>query len=829
MVLLVVLLVQLELVIANEVVDSDTGIQDNNSSWVSLDTKSLPSASTPRTLTKHLVNGATEKETRTLEDKTRIAINREEIVAVEEYRAENNTALKTGINGEILSSETTTMPLPTPSVTPNSTTIEPTSPIPTTSNTAPTITPQPNITTPQPSTFSPEPTPTAPNASTTQPTPTTPQPNTPKPTTITPQPTTPKPTTKTPQPTTPQPTTPRPTTPQPTTPQPTSPQPTSPQPTSPQPTSPQPTSPQPTSPQPTSLQPTTPMPTSPLPTTPEPTTPTQSTPRPSKSSEVPSVSPITSPPPVPSYTAPQTTSSVRPIIIQDTTAPINELDNIPTSLPDRRRNNRSNWPAQKLDDSSPSNSAFHIVANAILVPSLITLSAFQFGWWNAKTISSILPLTITFVQQMTIFSFVNLENKFIPSPLVSFTDGLTWTAFMLPHSGTSTSQRRLDDSTGGTGPEYFAFRANLNERHLFYNAWLATVILVFGFVLLGGLVRLTARVCFNESSYARTATNLKTTATRLFHMALFIMSIAVYPLSLTSAYEIRQDAYTSSGPHASGVLACITLFVLVLALIGVLFILFMEDEYKYEAFAQQDASSLKYWSFPVIRYRCRCFPVLMIAMQIITGGIIGGLSSKFMLLVVLLLHLLYVGIMWKLQPFVIKRYFYIALGIEAIMLVNLVFAWLAVDVGKELSYIVIASTLLLILALAIYQVMSVFASISLACGHRQQPAERVQFDTPHTEHHRHGDRYERPESARIPSSDEPRRHKRKSKHNRSTHSLHRHHSRKSQQPQNEPPTDRYFRDSTGVEETWRPKRHVPSNRNRLPTRPTAMTSPIIQV
>ncbi|EQC37095.1 hypothetical protein SDRG_05322 [Saprolegnia diclina VS20] len=610
---------------------------------------------------------------------------------------------------------TITLPSPTPSMTspipttPNVTTTEPTTPEPTT----------PEPTTPEPTT----PVPTTPVPTTPEPTtpvPTTPEPTTPEPTT--PKPTTPEPTT--PEPTTPEPTTPKPTTPEPTTPVPTTPEPTTSNVTTPEPTTsnvttPEPTTPVPTTPVPTTPEPTTPVPTTPEPTTPEPTTPVPTTPKPT-TPELPTPGPTTQIPATPEplhtieSTAPAPPSDAPSQAPSSTPSPVTpslqeDLGDQPTALPARRPSNRSNWPSQKLAASSSSTNIFRVVANALAIPGLIALGAFHFGWWTLPAAPVIMPMALAFLQQIATCSLLNLGTSSVPSSLLGFTDGLTWVLFQLPHaSAPTTTTRRLDESLTGSGPEFFAYRANLNERHLFYNTWLATVVVTSVCASLG----LLCLGCARFFSPPRSVGDMKTMASRCFALGFFLFSVATFPVALMAAYEVRQDAYTPDGPHTSGVLACVTLFAFVFGLVGAFAYLFMEDAYKYAAFGSSESL---WWSYAQVKYRSRCFPVLSLALLLVQGGLVGGVASTYVVPVLLLLHLAYVGLTYWLQPFVHLVVYHVTMGLELIYVGCLGLLWVALAAGDGVGYGVVGIVLVVVLALALHQMLLVFSLLSKTC------------------------------------------------------------------------------------------------------------------
>ncbi|OQR92362.1 hypothetical protein ACHHYP_03782 [Achlya hypogyna] len=480
-----------------------------------------------------------------------------------------------------------------------------------------------------------------------------------------------------------------------------------------------------------------------------------------------------------------------PPTITESSTPVVTADNLgdqPTALPERRPGNRSNWPALKLETTTPTTNVFQVVANALLIPSLVSLAAFHFGWWSLPT-PVLLPAVVPFAQHLAAFSFVNLDTTAVPPSTLGFSDGLTWINFIVPGTRNATAPARRLEAAVGSGAEFFAFRADLNERRLFGYTWLAVGVVAGALVILGLLCRGCARFVLRDPSFAPAVASMRARASRLFAMALFVASAAVFPLALTAAYEVRQDAYTPTGPHASGILACITLFTVVFMLLGLFYVLFMEDAYKYEAFAAAEGA---WWTFAAVKYRRRCFPVLLLALQFVTGAVVGGFASRHLLLVLLVLRLLAMGTTWWLQPFTSTLLLRVYLALDAALALCLLSVWVATAVSNSLGYTVVVA-LLVFLAIALHQMMLIFSLVSATCCQRRRQPRRVDAyaDAPTTRAQHRG-----PDETRRPA----------------------HRSGGPRMPPTRAP------EATGVDATWRPKRHTTSNRGRLPPRP-APTSP----
>ncbi|KDO31568.1 hypothetical protein SPRG_03497 [Saprolegnia parasitica CBS 223.65] len=407
--------------------------------------------------------------------------------------------------------------------------------------------------------------------------------------------------------------------------------------------------------------------------------------------------------------SPNTTITVH---VQPTTPTIT-LPPSPTPSMTRPTPTTPNVTTPKLAASSSTTSVFRVVANALAIPGLVVLGAFHFGWWTLPAAPVILPMALAFLQQIATCSLLNLGTSSVPSSLLGFTDGLTWLLFQVPQFSSSsassaTATRRLDDAVTGSGPEFFAYRVNLNERHLFYNTWLATAVVTSVCISLGLL-------CLGCARYLvppRGVGGMKARASRCFAAGFFLFSVATFPLALTAAYEVRQDAYTPDGPHASGVLACVTLFGFVFGLLGAFAYLFMEDAYKYEAFGRSESL---WWSYAQVKYRSRCFPLLSLALLFLQGGIVGGVASIYVILVLLLLHLAYLGLTYWLQPFVHLIVYHVTMVLELVYVACLVLVWVSLAAGDGVGYGVVAIVLLVVLALALHQMILVFSLVAKTC------------------------------------------------------------------------------------------------------------------
>ncbi|ETV95808.1 hypothetical protein H310_10858 [Aphanomyces invadans] len=417
-----------------------------------------------------------------------------------------------------------------------------------------------------------------------------------------------------------------------------------------------------------------------------------------------------------------------------TGTPDNQLDLFnPTELPREVPGNRGNWPSQRISPPrvlSTVDDVLQKLPTVFLAVSLAPLAAFHVGLWTPAPAFPptpwLLPLSFSVIQALTAVSFVHVGGaSSIPLTALYAGDGLSWVHFQVPGNTTKVvaTDRRLATQGGDgaeyvhVGPESFALRQGIDEKNLFVRCVVAVVV-VLGvltcFRIVGMLVQAKAAASGNAP--------LEAMGVLVRHRAgllvSFVVSAALFPLAMAAAYEIRQDGYTDGSPHWTAIVAVAVLVVLVasLAAIAIRLYVFTQDE-----FDRDDAPHHAWFSWlpASVSYSYRVHAMLPHAIQIVTGGIVGGVASPAVPGLVIGAHAVFLAFVVHSTLYTGRWHRLVVASMEGCIVLAWALAWAGAHVAPStaaaVGYVVVAVWVLALVAILVYQVMlmwSVCASFS---------------------------------------------------------------------------------------------------------------------
>ncbi|KAG9406861.1 hypothetical protein AC1031_003190 [Aphanomyces cochlioides] len=440
----------------------------------------------------------------------------------------------------------------------------------------------------------------------------------------------------------------------------------------------------------------------------------------------PSSTPIPPTPP-PSTSAQETTLPPTPTttFVQSSSSP-NAYQSYPTDLPMNSPLNLGNWPSAKLkaaDISSTSSSlsssqlsttdtVFQNLPTALISVGLVPLIAFYIGLWVPAMTGApwLLPHTVWAIQTVAAISCANFGSAghVVPTSLLHSTDGLSWLLFLVPGD---TSNRTLYLGRNllaheFTGVESFALRRALDEQHLFGRCWLGIAVIVGILVLFYAITWAIAR--YTEG----TGPAMAIIQHRLCILLALVATLAAFPLSMTATFEIRQDSHTIGNPHASAILAGLTLVGLVIGVfgLGVRLYAYHQDEFE----AAKATTTWLPWIYGCVGYPKRLWALAPLVLQIICGALVGGLSSLAVGFIIVVFHATFIAVILVPKLYSTERQAYIIAAVESVV----AFAWLCASIGAAfhgqdasgLGYTVVSILLVAIAGVVAYQVMLVWSA-----------------------------------------------------------------------------------------------------------------------
>ncbi|KAH9087580.1 hypothetical protein LEN26_019954 [Aphanomyces euteiches] len=433
------------------------------------------------------------------------------------------------------------------------------------------------------------------------------------------------------------------------------------------------------------------------------------------------------PTPPPSTSAQETTLPPTPTttFVQSSSSP-NAYQSNPTDLPMSSPLNLGNWPSAKLkaaDISSTSSSlsssqlsttdtVFQNLPTALISVGLVPLIAFYIGLWVPAMTGApwLLPHTVWAIQTVAAISCANFGSAghVVPTSLLHSTDGLSWLLFLVPGD---TSNRTLYLGRNllvheFTGVESFALRRALDEQHLFGRCWLGIAVIVGVLVVFYTVTWAIAR--YTEGTGPAMATILH----RLCILLALVATLAAFPLSMTATFEIRQDSHTIGNPHASAILAGLTLVGLIIGVFGLGVCLYAYHQDEFEA-AKATTTWLP-WIYGCVGYPKRLWALAPLVLQIVCGALVGGLSSLAVGFIIVVFHATFIAVILVPKLYSTDRQAYIIAAVESVV----AFAWLCASIGAAfqgqdangLGYTVVSILLVAIAGVVAYQVMLVWSA-----------------------------------------------------------------------------------------------------------------------
>ncbi|EQC39306.1 hypothetical protein SDRG_03511 [Saprolegnia diclina VS20] len=364
-------------------------------------------------------------------------------------------------------------------------------------------------------------------------------------------------------------------------------------------------------------------------------------------------------------------------------------------------------------------------ASAVVGITVVILAFFQFLAMNPSYIAGEtarerllapnaweLPLFVSFVQQAGVLALA--RNAKVPQLFyTNFLDSLSWLVFLIRGSAPSKAASGAVSSVQLVGyrrlAEYdaigfvqFAVRSDVRERDWFLRVWVALLIVLALLLVCVIATALFAKWASQRGNPFHTETsdshkrsvNLRSISRRLLGMCVIVGYLVLLPLTMIALFELLQDASTSGFPHGNAILALVTLVLILAVLLYGMVSLYRLTEAGLSKWQTRVVFGVLYSSYT---YSCRLFFAAPALVQIATGVLIASVTTDPLtqLLLLIAVHLVYVGALVALRPCECSAHFGFILGAEAAIVLiyglaaGMTDASLSVETQKTLSYVIL--------------------------------------------------------------------------------------------------------------------------------------------
>uniref|UniRef100_K3X029 TRP C-terminal domain-containing protein n=1 Tax=Globisporangium ultimum (strain ATCC 200006 / CBS 805.95 / DAOM BR144) TaxID=431595 RepID=K3X029_GLOUD len=319
--------------------------------------------------------------------------------------------------------------------------------------------------------------------------------------------------------------------------------------------------------------------------------------------------------------------------------------------------------------------------------------------WSPNTWEFV--LYIGYLQQMGSLSQLNLART--PYFLWDFTDTFSWSLFLIQRSNgddSTVSSRRLD-SVVLTGVVAYGDRIGITETSLLFLCALA-FLLVFGalFAVYVTLVLFAKRKA-EESDKFDTIGNysvinpsqtssvygLRLISLRFLGLCILIWLFALYPMSLFASFEIAMEIDANKFSVGSLVLVIIVLGVICFGVLAVA----IRELYSKTERELLDVKNRALWGslYAAYTYRRRLFFVVVVAVQLLSGFLIGIMSivssATLMLALVLIVQVVYLGTVFFQAGFVALSVGLFTFTLSVVKIANYALAFAFLDATNQSS------------------------------------------------------------------------------------------------------------------------------------------------
>lgn len=286
---------------------------------------------------------------------------------------------------------------------------------------------------------------------------------------------------------------------------------------------------------------------------------------------------------------------------------------------------------------------------------------------------------VGYLQQMASVSQLTVLKT--PYFLWEYTDGFSWTNFLIQKSTSDSSARRLDTVVLG-GIVSYADRIGIDESVILYHtaagfAFVLGLLLVL-FLVVAMLAKRKAEQALDTSSsdvnnHAEGVRFLRSVSIRTLGLCVLLWYFSLFPLSMMASYEINMEVASAAISPALSV----ALIALIVVCFGIMAVSGRVVLHKSTEELQQ-FENLATWGtlYGDFTYRTRMFFLIGAIIQIAMGIFIGSLDSDpAQLILVICVLVLFMAAVFMMAPYADRKVMYVVYALTALKLVNFALAF----------------------------------------------------------------------------------------------------------------------------------------------------------
>lgn len=286
---------------------------------------------------------------------------------------------------------------------------------------------------------------------------------------------------------------------------------------------------------------------------------------------------------------------------------------------------------------------------------------------------------VGYLQQMASVSQLTVLKT--PYFLWEYTDGFSWTNFLIQKTTSDSAVRRLDTVVLG-GIVSYADRIGIDESVILYHT-VAGFAFVFGlllvlFLVVAMLAKRKAEQALDTSSsdvtnHGENVRFLRNVSIRTLGLCVLLWYFSLFPLSMMAAYEINMEVASAAIAPALSV-ALISLIVICFGIMAVSGRVVLHKTTE----ELQQFENLATWGtlYGDFTYRTRMFFLIGAIIQIAMGIFIGSVDSDpTQLILVICVLVLFMAAVFIMAPYADRKVMYVVYALTVLKLVNFALAF----------------------------------------------------------------------------------------------------------------------------------------------------------